>query len=150
MSESITRKSKKKAPWHLWLIGVVSLLWNAMGALDFVMTQIEQEDYMAAFTPEQLEYFYGFPIWVIVTWAIAVWGSVLGSIFLLLRKTLAVWMFFFSMIAMIITTFHNYVLSDGLQVVGDNFSLIFTAVIFVVAVGLYFYSRYMLRKRFLK
>jgi hypothetical protein len=25
-------------PWHLWLVGVLALLWNSFGAFDYVMT----------------------------------------------------------------------------------------------------------------
>ena len=63
-------------PWHLWAVGVVGLLWSAMGAMDYVMTQTHNEAYMSAFTPEQLAFFYGIPIWAVATWAIAVWGGV--------------------------------------------------------------------------
>ena len=133
--------SNTKSPWHLWVIGIISLLWNSMGALDYIMTQTRNEAYMSSFTADQLSFFYGFPGWVVATWAIAVWASVIGSLLLLFRKALAVWLFLASLIAMLITTFHNFVLSNGLQAIGDTFSLIFTAIIFVVALILYLYSR---------
>jgi hypothetical protein len=28
---------KTDAPWHLWLVGVIAVLFNAIGAFDFVM-----------------------------------------------------------------------------------------------------------------
>ena len=67
-------------PKHLWIIGVLALLWNAMGAFDYLMTQTENEGYMSNFSPEQLEFFYGFPAWLVAFWALAVWGGVLSSI----------------------------------------------------------------------
>ena len=82
-----------KAPLHLWIVGVLAVLWNAIGAFDYSATQLRLEAYMSAFTPEQLEYFYGFPAWTVAAWAIAVWGALLGSIALLLRKAWAVWAF---------------------------------------------------------
>lgn len=132
-----------KTPWHLWVVGVLSLFWNAMGAMDFTMTQTKNETYMNAFTPEQLEFFYGFPIWVDISWAVAVWASVLGSLILLFRKAFAVPVFLASVLGMIITVIHNYGLSNGFEVTGDAFSLIFTAMIFTGATFLYFYSRKM-------
>lgn len=135
-----------KTPWHLWLIGILALLWNAMGALDYVMTQTRNQEYMSNFSAEQLSFFYGFPGWVVFAWALAVWGSVAGSIFLLLKKRLAVSIFLTSLVAMLLTSFHNYILSNGMQVIGDPFSLVFTAIIFVIALILYLYSRAM-RKR---
>jgi hypothetical protein len=139
-----------KAPWHLWVIGVVALLWSSMGAMDYVMTQTRNESYMSNFTPEQLSFFYGFPAWIVATWAIATWGGVVGSVLLLLRKGIAVWLYLASFIAMLITTFQNYILSNGMEVMGDTFSLIFAAIIILIALGLFLYSRIMLRHGTLK
>ena len=143
MSESNTNTNATKAPWHLWVVGIVGLLWSAMGAMDYVMTETKNVEYMAAFTPEQLDFFYGLPIWIIASWAIAVWGGVVGAIFLLFRKSLAVTLFLVSFIAMVITAIHNYGLSNGLEVIGDTFSLVFSAIIFIVALLLYLYARAM-------
>ncbi len=131
------------APWHLWVVGVFALLWSAMGAMDYVMTQTRNEVYMSAFTPEQLAFFYGIPTWAVATWAIAVWGGVLGAIMLLTRRRHAVWIFFASLIGMLITSFQNYVLSNGMEIMGDPFALGFTAAIFVCALLFFFYARAM-------
>ena len=48
-------------PRHVWVVGGIALLWNAFGAMDYVMTQTKNEAYMSSFTPEQLEFFSGFP-----------------------------------------------------------------------------------------
>ena len=53
-----------KTPWHLWIVGLVTLLWNAMGAFDYVMIQTKNADYLTQFTPEQLPYFQSFPVWL--------------------------------------------------------------------------------------
>jgi len=67
-----------KTYWHIWVVGILTLAWNSIGALDYFMTQSGNESYMSQFSPEQLSFFYGFPIWVNATWAIAVWFSVAG------------------------------------------------------------------------
>ncbi len=138
---------RQKAPWHLWVVGIVALLWSAMGALDYVMTQTENEAYMSNFTPEQLEFFYGIPAWAVAFWAIAVWGGVLGSILLLIRTRHAVGVYLASFISMVIVSIENYVIRDGMAVIGDPFSLTFTAVIFLVALALVVYSRSMHKRR---
>ncbi len=51
-----------KTPWHLRVVGTVSLLWNSFGALDFTMTETRNAAYLKAFTAEQLAYFSGFPL----------------------------------------------------------------------------------------
>ena len=148
MSE-IQESDAKQTPWHLWVISGLAVLWNAMGAFDYVMTQTGNEAYMSAFTPEQLAFFYDFPPWVVAAWAIAVWGGVLGALLLLLRRRLAVSVFLISLVAMVITTFHNYFLSNGMEVSGDAFSLIFTAAIFLIALALFLYARAMHKRNVL-
>jgi hypothetical protein len=141
-----TDVTPSSTPRQLWIVGVLALLWSSVGAYDYLMTQTENAAYMAKFTPEMLAFYYGFPTWVIATWAIAVWGGVAGSVLLLMRRRLAAPVYLASLLAMVVTTFHNYVLSDGFEHMGDPFSLIFTAVIFVVAVLLYGYASNMVRR----
>ena len=139
----------KPTPKHLWIIGIITLLWNMMGAYDYLMTQTRNETYMAQFEQAQLDYFYNFPTLVVVFWALAVWGSVLGSILLLIRKPLAVPVFMVSFGSMVITAIYNFGLSDGMEVMGAT-GLIFTVVIFIVALGLVLYSRAMRLRGVLK
>lgn len=138
MADPLTRQAR--TPWHLWVVGIVALLWNAMGAFDYSMTQSRNAAYMAGFTPEQLAFFYGMPAVVNSAWAVGVWGGVAGSLLLLLRRRSAVWVFLASVVGVITTTFHNYVLADGMTVAGDTFSLLFTGAIFLVALGLFIYA----------
>lgn len=138
-----------KAPWHLWLIGILAVLWNAMGAFDYTATKLQLEFYMGQFSAEQLDYFYGFPAWVVACWAIAVWASLLGSLALLLRKAFAAWLFGLAILGMVGTSIHNFVLSDGVAVMGDG-AITFSAVIWVIALLLYFYAVAMSKRRVLQ
>ena len=129
-------------PKHLWIIGIITLPWNMMGAYDYLMTQTKNEAYMAQFEPAQLDYFFNFPTWVVFFWALAVWSSVLGSVLLLMRKRLAVPVFMVSLGSMVITAIYNYGFSKGMEMMGSS-GLVFTVVIFFVALGLVLYSRAM-------
>jgi len=135
--------SNGRTPWHLWVIGILAVLWNSMGAFDYLMTQTENEGYMSNFSPEQLEYFYGFPTWVVAFWAIAVWGGVLGAVLLVLRKKLAADVLLLSFLSMVLTTIYNFGLSNGLEVMGGPGELVFSALIFVFALLLYLYAKTM-------
>jgi hypothetical protein len=141
--------TKAKTPWHLWLVGTLSLLWNAVGAMDYVMTMTKNEEYMSAFSEEQLEYFYSFPSWVVSCWAIAVWGAVLGSLLLLLRKKLALPVFAVSLAGMVATTIYNFLMTNGLEIMGTG-GAIFSAVIFAIAALLVIYSQRMAKRGALK
>lgn len=134
-----------KAPRHLWIVGILSLLWNAVGAFDYSATQLRLESYMSSFTPEQLEYFYGFPAWAVAAWAFGVWGAFLGSIALLLRKSWAVPLFAASIAGMVFTTVYNFVLTDGAANMGAG-GVAFSALIWVIALALFFYARTMAKR----
>lgn len=134
--------SKPKAPIIFWIIAAVALLWNLMGAFDYVMTETHNQSYMARFTPEQLDYFTSFPAWFVALWAVAVWGGVLASVLFLLRRALAVSIFMYSFLAMVVTAVYSYGLTSGLEVMGTE-GLVFSIVIFVVSLGLWQYARYL-------
>lgn len=134
-----------KTPVHLWVIGFIALLWNAMGAFDYTATQMRLEFYMSQFTDEQLAYFYGFPAWADAAWAVAVWGSLVGSLALLLRKRWAVWMFGAAVVGLALSSLYNFGLSQGADLMGSG-AVIFTLVIWLIALMLLFYARAMSSK----
>ena len=140
-----------KTPWHLWVVAVITLLWNAGGAFDFVMTQTRNADYMAEFSTEQLDFFYGFPVWVVACWALAVWGAVAGSILLLMRRRWAVAVFSVSLGAMVITYLHNFVLAETkMQDVVGREAIWFSLVIAIFAVAVFFYALAMAQRGVLR
>lgn len=85
-----------KIPWHIWVVGIIALLWNGFGAADYTMTQTENRGWFSGmgFTTEQtdavLAYMETAPLWTHAAWALGVWGGVLGAILLLIRNRWAV------------------------------------------------------------
>jgi len=111
-------RESHQAPLHLWIVGILSLLWNAMGCFDYLATKLRLDFYMSQFTEAQLEYFYSFPAWLSIFWALGVWGSLLGSLALLLRSRWAVALFAVSLLGMIVSTAYTVLLSNGLEIMG--------------------------------
>ena len=132
----------RKTPVHLWIVGVVSLLWNAVGAFDYTMTKMQNPEYLAAFTPEQQAWFAGFPLWANIGWALGVWGSVLGSLLLLARSRHAVSAFAVSLVGLAISCIYQFGLHyrDLMRLFG-TFPMIFTAIIWVILIALFVYAR---------
>ena len=140
-----------KTPWHLWAVGILSLLWNAFGAFDYVMTKLRNPEYMAAFTPEQQAYFYSFPLWANVGWALGVWGSVLGSLLLLVRSRHAVTVFLLSLVGLAISSVYQFGMHYGdLEWMFGTFPMIFTAVIWIIVIALFLYARALAAKGVLR
>lgn len=143
--EPMSEARTKKAPLHLWIVGILALLWSLLGAADYIMTETHNEAYMSKFTPEQLEFFYGFPAWLVAFWAIAVWGEVLGAVLLLLRKRLALHALVVSFLCMAVTMIHDYGFAGAADIVG-GVGIVFGVIAFVVALALILYARSMARK----
>jgi hypothetical protein len=89
-----------RTPWHLWVVGVVSLLWNAFGGYDFVMSVTQGETYWRAsgMTDAMVAYYNAMPTWMYLPWVLGVWGAVGGSILLLMRSRFAVHAFALSLL----------------------------------------------------
>jgi hypothetical protein len=139
MTESAAGAGRPRTPAHLWIVGVVSLLWNAMGAFDYLASQLKLESYMSQFTEEQLAYFYAFPAWAVSGWAFGVWGALAGSIFLLMRRRWAVWAFAISLAGMAASSYYTLVLTEGIAIMGSG-ALVFSAVIWAIAILLLVYA----------
>ena len=136
-----------RAPWHFWVIGILMLLWNGMGAMDYVMTVSRNAGYLAQFTPERLAFLEAFPAWAKGSWALAVWLYVVGTLLMLWRSRLAVRVLFSGFVFLLITTFHNLVLAEvpATQTMSAG-EMVFTVVIFVLSILQIVYAEYMRRK----
>ncbi len=140
-----------KTPWHIWLIGAVSLLWNAGGAFDYVMAHTAADSYLAQATPEQREYFESFPAWATAFWALGVWGALAGSVLLLIRSRFAALAFGLSLIGLLANTSRLFATAGAgaVDLLGRG-NLAFTAALIVVALGLWLYARTMARSGVLR
>lgn len=98
-----------RTPWHVWLVGVLSLLWNGFGAFDFIQTTTRGEAYMRAvgFDDAMVAYYEAMPGWMYVPWTLGVWGVVIGSVMLLLRRRWAVPAFGLSLLGALVSLIYG-------------------------------------------
>ena len=133
-----------KTPWHLWLIGVVAVLFNAIGVFDFVMSMAQGAKYQASagMTPDQIAHYQQMPGWMTVVWAVGVFGAFLASILLLWRRKPAFPVFVLSLAAFLVSLFYTYVLTNGGAIMGRQMAIT-SAVIAGLLVFFSGYSRFM-------
>lgn len=96
-----------RSPAHLWIVGILSLLWNAFGCVDYLMSRMRNTDYLKKMMPDvdpqaMLNYVDGFPMWASFGWGLGVWLGLAGSVLLLIRSRHAVWAFGLSLIGAIL------------------------------------------------
>ena len=137
-------------PWHLWLIGIVGVLWSLMGVVSFVLTQMRVEAVMSRFPPQQRAYFESFPWWAVAFWAIGVFGGVIGCALLLLRNRFAFRALLASVIGWLVTNLGGLFLLGGMEVMRETGGLGPTAFPIIVAALLASYARAMSKKGVLR
>ncbi len=142
MTDTANQPETGKTPWHLWTVGIASLLFSGFGAFDYLMTNMQGEAYLKDYTAEQIAFFTSFPTWSVAVWAIGVWGAVLASILLLVRKRLAVPVYAVALGALIVNSVYLYGFSSGVEVMGTG-GLIFTLVLIAIYSALWLYARKM-------
>lgn len=110
-----------RTPWHLWVVGVLALLWNSFGCFDYFMTQTRQDEWFAqmGMTAAQVGYFNAMPAWAHAAWAVGVWGGALGAILLLLRRKWAMPVFVVSFLGWLAGAVYAFALSDGMEAMGS-------------------------------
>lgn len=103
-----------KAPWHLWLVGLVSLTWNGFGAYDYLMSKTGDREYLDTMmapagvgVDEAIAFMDAMPLWANIAWGLGVWGAVAGSVLLLLRSRLALHAFVLSLVGLALGIVHQ-------------------------------------------
>jgi len=136
MSEAISQENVKPPIWF-WIVGVVMLLWNLLGLFVFAVMvmmvtgsiDVASEQALAGLSEDQQSnriatkaVIDATPTWVNVAFGVAVVCGVLGSIALLMRRKLAVWLLILSLLGVLTQNAYVYLLSDSIEVMGVGLS----------------------------
>ena len=136
-----------KTPWHIWLVGLFAVLFNFIGVFDFVMSMFQGAKYLASagMTPDQIDHYQQMPSWMMFVWAVGVFGALLASILLLLRRKQALLVFIVSLAAFLVSILYTYVLTNGGDVMGRQMAIT-SAVIAGLLIFFSWYSRAMAQR----
>ena len=136
-----------KAPWHFWAVGIVAILFNAIGVFDFVMSMAKGPAYLesAGMSPAQVDHYRAMPAWTVVVWGVGVFAAFAASALLLLRRRWAFEVFVLAIAAFAINMFYTYVLTDGGEIMGTQMAAT-SAFIAVLLIAFAWYARAMTRR----
>lgn len=140
-----------KTPWHLWVVGVLSLLINAFPVADFTLTNMQNEFWLSPLTAAQRSFILGAPLWADICWALGGFGAFIGSLLLLMRSRHAVTAFILSIVGLAGSTLYQHVLQgETTRELFQNVALYVTLTIWVIMLALLFYARAMKAKGVLR
>ena len=133
-----------RTPVHLWIVGILSLLWNCIGCVDYLMSRMRNTGYLKTMMPDvdpqaMLSYIDGFPIWAAFGWGLGVWLGLGGSVLLLMRSRHAVWAYGLSFIGAVLGL--GYQLANPMPGVDGMMAKAMPITIIVIALALFLYAR---------
>lgn len=123
-----------------WIISVLALLWNIMGVMAYIMHVTMTPETLQALPAEEQVLYTDVPVWATAAFAIAVWGSTLACVLLILRRKLATPVFIISFAAIIVQMVHQLFISKSIEVYGPG-GAVMPAMIILIAAFLIWYSR---------
>lgn len=131
MSEQITRSIH----WSFWLIGVVAFIWNGLGVVNYFVQM--DPDALAGYRESERAIITGRPAWATAGFALAVVGGALGSLLLLPRRSLALYLFLASLLGVLVAVLHS--LGSGVEFgLGESIGIILMPI--AVSVSLIWYA----------
>ena len=135
-----------RTPMHLWIVGILSLLWNAFGCYDYFMTKTKGATYIESMMPGAdgsaiMAYLESMPAWTTGAWALGVWGGLAGSLLLLARSRHAIAAFALSVVGVVITFGYMMFGTDMPASMKTGVSAAMPWVIFIIALFLLWYAR---------
>jgi hypothetical protein len=144
-----------RTPAHLWIVGILSLLWNCFGAYDYTMTRTRNVDYLASSMPgvdpnAALAWIDGMPLYAQAGWGLGVWMALLGSVLLLIRSRWAVWPFGLSLLGAVVSLGYQMTLAPALPGAEGMMYTVMPLVIIVVALFQFLYARAMAERNVLR
>ena len=140
--------ARSGAPAHLWIVGILALLWNGFGCYDYFMTRTQGAAYINQMMhttdgDAMMAYINAFPIWVSAAWGLGVWGGLLGSILLLMRSRHAVAVLAVSAVGAVVGLGYQLLNPSGIAEMTETVNRVMPFVIIIVAVALFLYARAM-------
>jgi hypothetical protein len=136
----------RKTPWHVWVVAILTLLWNGSGAYTIMMAQASR---LPSLSADEAAYYAAQPLWFVIATDIALVAALAAAVALLLRSRTAAWLFALSLIAIFVNDIYDLAAGTS-RVLVSRGALIVTVIIAVIAVLQLAYAWAMKRRSVLK
>ena len=122
-----------KMPTWFYVVATVAVIWDAMGVWAYISTMTLSAEALAAMSQAEQEIHNATPAWANGAFAIAVFGGLIGSLLLLLKKSLALPVLIVSLLAILIQMYNAFFIMDSFAVFGPG-GMIMPIMVIVIAV----------------
>jgi len=100
------------------VVAIIALIWNILGVLAFAGQMMITPEIIAELPAAEQELYANIPSWVTAAFAVAVFAGTLGSLLLLLKKSLSTALLSLSLIGVLVQNFYSFFISKAFEVNG--------------------------------
>jgi hypothetical protein len=130
MNETVSTNPPKMFYW----VSGAALVWNLLGVMAYVGQVTMSPEVLDSLPEAQRALYESTPSWATSAFAIAVNAGAIGCLLLVLRKALALPVLLLSLTGVLVQMFHNFFLSDAVEVMG---AAAVVGPVFVIVIGIY-------------
>lgn len=103
-----------------WAIGIVALLWNILGVGAYLAQAYLPNEAIEMLTQSEQDYYNNYPVWAAGSYAIGVFGGLIGCIALLMRNKVAILLFTLSLVGVLGQQVYNFFIQDYISLRGTG------------------------------
>lgn len=150
MSEDQAKIYSVKPPIWFWVVSVLFVIWNLFGVSNYLMAVTATTESLAKqnYEPDQIEFLLSMPALYAAAFAFAVWSGLLAAVLLILRRRLAVPVYFVSVGFVVLSFILDYT-GGTFRVLGNAYLGIMSFVT-IMAVIEYMFARLSRRRGWLR
>jgi hypothetical protein len=124
-----------------WVIGIIALLWNAMGVYNYLIQAFKAEAFTQSLTEAQLAFMESMPSWNTALFAIAVFSGFIGTVLLLMKKKTATPLFLISFITATIMQLYWLFGTDAIEVFSESMPYLMPIIVIVFCAFILWYAK---------
>jgi hypothetical protein len=143
---STTYALDRKTPWHLWVVAILTLLWNGSGAVTIMLAQLGRLPDISA---DEAAYYAAQPLWFVISTSVATFTPVAAGIALLVRSRLAVLLFAISLALILANSIYELAAGVSRALVNPG-AMVVTIIIVAIAILQLVYSNAMKKRGVLR
>jgi len=136
----MTKNVTTKPPAWFWVVSVVALLWNLVGAMAYLAQAFITDEGKAMLPADKLELLENTPAWATAAFAIAVWAGVLGCIGLLVRKKWARPVLLLSLFGILVQMAYSFFMTNATEVYGIVEGVVMPLLLIGIGIGLVLFA----------
>ncbi len=125
-------------------ISILAILWSSAGVIAFLSHILMSDQAIAKLTIEQQKVFLNEPVWTNITFGVAVFSGLIGSILLFLKNKSATLLLTISVVIAIGQLFYNIFIGNALEIYGIT-RIIMPILVILVGLLLVIYSKEILK-----